>query len=120
MVFTPRVITVGLAVLCMYIYIVSQSYHLDSYPQHTAKTTNDWDLPNSGMFLACQVSRLISRSLTEDQIEDKKKSPQNKQELKIAAVQALHNISTKDTKWLVGCRLQTVIDCKSFAARYSV
>uniref|UniRef100_A0A0E9QYZ9 Uncharacterized protein n=1 Tax=Anguilla anguilla TaxID=7936 RepID=A0A0E9QYZ9_ANGAN len=49
----------------------------------------------------------------------KASSTQNKQELKMAAVQAWQSITRKGTPHLViGHRLQAVIACKGYAAKY--
>lgn len=51
----------------------------------------------------------------------KAKSQRNKQELKMAAVQARQSISREDTQRLVmsmGRRLQAIIACKGYATKY--
>lgn len=97
----------------------------DNDPKHTANATKefirgkkwkvlDWPSQSPDLNPIEHAFHLLKRRL-------KSETPQNKQQLKMAAVKAWQSISKDDTKSLVmsmGRRLTAVIACKGFATKY--
>ena len=94
-------------------------------PKHTVKTTKEFFKAKKKIF-TCQVIHLTWIQLNMCSICWKRKlwqvAPQNKQELKMASVQAWQNITREHTQHLVmslGHRLKAVIACKGYTTYYS-
>lgn len=97
----------------------------DNYPKHTARATKgflmakkwkilDWLSQSPDLNPIEHAFYMLKRRL-------KAISPRNKQELKMAAVQAWQSITMEDTQCLVMLmhrRLQTVIPCKGYVTKY--